>query len=115
MWSGKSFASISHFNPRSHEGSDSVRFAKGLDGFLFQSTLPRGERHVSRYLLLRIYSDFNPRSHEGSDDGDVCSGRKSVEFQSTLPRGERHVSRYLLLRIYSDFNPRSHEGSDRFL
>ena len=56
--------------------------------FLFQSTLPRGER--------RAYPDrshmpqnFNPRSHEGSDGHGTAS-----------------------LRRQHNFNPRSHEGSD---
>ena len=76
-----------HFNPRSHEGSDhisapSISFHKisihaptrgatcsdcpMVIRQLFQSTLPRGERHgLLRSLPLLGY--FNPRSHEGSD------------------------------------------------
>ena len=79
----------SHFNPRSHEGSDSWLFfslevifyisihapTRGAtvalrDDFiaaLFQSTLPRGERHNS-----------------------VVTANLIQIFQSTLPRGERH-------------------------
>ena len=35
--------------------------------FSFQSTLPRGERHLFiDFFVMRF--DFNPRSHEGSDD-----------------------------------------------
>ena len=77
-----------NFNPRSREGSDKYHHilflyilhisihapAKGAtsgsyrDGSIaiFQSTLPRRERHliVVTYLLL---ANFNPRSREGSD------------------------------------------------
>ena len=34
--------------------------------YKFQSTLPRGERHM-KYIKEKTYKDFNPRSHEGSD------------------------------------------------
>jgi len=34
---------------------------------VFQSTLPRGERHDSKEMATLI-SDFNPRSQGGSDD-----------------------------------------------
>ena len=54
----------------------------------FQSTLPRGERHVVGIPLKDIW-DFNPRSHEGSDSSDSKSFHSSIYF-----------------------NPRSHEGSD---
>ena len=59
--------------------------------FEFQSTLPRGERHVGGGKMFTI-NDFNPRSHEGSDGGT-----------------ERGKSRKY------NFNPRSHEGSDMIL
>ena len=54
------------FNPRSREGSDGD-IANYLHGIkIFQSTLPRRERHSqpfpSSYILY-----FNPRSREGSD------------------------------------------------
>ena len=56
-----------NFNPRSHGGSDikakqSLSFVKQ-----FQSTLPRGERHVPCCGgKSSLY--FNPRSHGGSDN-----------------------------------------------
>ena len=77
-----------YFNPRSHEGSDDFHcvpkyrrchisihaptrgatipdfFANSIN--VFQSTLPRGERHKRGYNR-RIIQYFNPRSHEGSD------------------------------------------------
>ena len=60
-------STISHFNPRAHEGHDvvviPVRFT-----ILFQSTCPRGARltHPETAVLL---TDFNPRAHEGHDVG----------------------------------------------
>ena len=99
----------SHFNPRSHEGSDGsldlyynyllisihapTRGATyyrchHLQPSQFQSTLPRGERQ-RRFLKFP------------SEQG----------FQSTLPRGERQSYIPTKKRV-DDFNPRSHEGSD---
>ena len=80
-----------------------------IPSFIFQSTLPRGERPLINFNQL-VDLDFNPRSHEGSDDiyrlnpqmliisihaptrgaTYICFHYKIyVEFQSTLPRGER--------------------------
>ena len=77
---------------------------------LFQSTLPRGERHAHQRPAGTAYN-FNPRSHEGSDG--LCSPifTEYLKFQSTLPRGERPTCP-VLLPDNVNFNPRSHEGSD---
>ena len=77
-----------YFNPRSHEGSDGsldlyynyllisihaptrgATFTRIVHYFhyLFQSTLPRGERPHTTHSVDGIW-DFNPRSHEGSDE-----------------------------------------------
>ena len=79
------------------------------DMTLFQSTLPREERHC---LIVKtsLYSYFNPRSHERSDlkrckymrykiisihaptrgaTVPASASHSSVVFQSTLPREER--------------------------
>ncbi len=58
---------------------------------LFQSTLPRGERHKRQSLISR-HRNFNPRSREGSDGGVGLAGITTTK----------------------DFNPRSREGSDLF-
>ena len=55
---------------------------------MFQSTLPRGERHLHNY-------------------SQRCQGW----FQSTLPRGER-PKRMKCCMAYLSFNPRSRVGSD---
>ena len=124
--------SIFHFNPRSREGSDRRKPA-GVTGCkisihapargatflhmvvvfllqIFQSTLPRGERHallrqVTSYVVISIHApargathknlcimrliDFNPRSREGSDSEYKTGFLEVNPFQSTLPRGER--------------------------
>ena len=56
-----------YFNPRSREGSDGRLPDLHPTDKLFQSTLPRRERHG--FLLLRYAAsgNFNPRSREGSD------------------------------------------------
>ena len=99
---------------------------------VFQSTLPRGERH-KRPLFFVCEANFNPRSHEGSDQtlsSVRCSPQISIHaptrgatdniideqrdelFQSTLPRGERRMGALTSIKAISYFNPRSHEGSD---
>ena len=57
---------ISDFNPRSHGGSDSLLLYKDARCDIFQSTLPRGERHILTHVIPSLM-DFNPRSHGGSD------------------------------------------------
>ena len=82
---------INYFNLHSHEGSDtSVSNGSIVDG-LFQSTLPRRERHLSQY------------------DSEI-----DKSFQSTLPRRERQVW-FFTSTSYCYFNPHSHEGSDSLL
>ena len=55
------------FNPRSHEGSDPYREGADFIIGVFQSTLPRRERHSLATQHRQITLCFNPRSHEGSD------------------------------------------------
>ena len=77
-----------HFNPRSREGSDFCFCHVLYLHFLFQSTLPRGERRGIQDIHKNPIN-FNPRSREGSDNGksfDNCGCH--------------------------NFNPRSREGSD---
>ena len=81
-------ASCHRFNPRSHTGSDLMPLPRRLRSFLFQSTLPHGERlYIERCTAPA--PGFNPRSHTGSDS-------KSI----TLRTGK------------CSFNPRSYTGSD---
>ena len=99
---------------------------------VFQSTLPRRERHgctsPSSHVCnfnprSREGSDrqreehragsghFNPRSREGSDESSSSSRLSPASFQSTLPRRERPCPAVVTVwQAY--FNPRSREGSD---
>ena len=121
------------FNPRSRVGSDCallsvcpkslyvsihapawgatpVRTLCRRTTLLFQSTLPRGERHQ----LPRIAhwsKSFNPRSRVGSDWRRTGSWSNRMQFQSTLPRGERQIVKGPPA-AFGGFNPRSRVGSD---
>ena len=81
--------SAQYFNPRSHEGSDTRICSPVALPWLFQSTLPRGERPY--FVFLRYPLEL---------------------FQSTLPRGERRRIASAPASPPANFNPRSHEGSD---
>ncbi len=103
-----------YFNPRSREGSDSFPLifrishpisihapARGatthqqigkISVFIFQSTLPRGERPTWTLPAQSFRAYFNPRSREGSDSLAASIFSTCSLFQSTLPRGERHTS-----------------------
>ena len=101
-----------YFNPRSHKGSDPVAWMPLPVPYIFQSTLPQGER-LPFLRLEGSQTNFNPRSHKGSDDMSYNLCKYSWTFQSTLPQGERQLySAYILSNILY-FNPRSHKGSDR--
>ena len=80
---------IISFNPRSREGSDAAVPVGHDERVVFQSTLPRGERHgmewpqktsnvsihapargaTSAKIGASASTGFNPRSREGSDSG----------------------------------------------
>ena len=98
-----------NFNPRSHERSDINDLVNSIHTLIFQSTLPREERHVDPVITTTI-CHFNPRSHERSDRQGAIEGKGNIisihaptrgatltscvpslypKFQSTLPREER--------------------------
>ena len=124
---------MSNFNPRSREGSDGQSRFSCIFPMIFQSTLPRRERHKVRPIFTifdlisihapakgatlegwgnRLYAlNFNPRSREGSDDPIGDKEVEGILFQSTLPRRERPETPRPALPP-AHFNPRSREGSD---
>ena len=101
-----------YFNPRSHEGSDFCAFCNSVMPFLFQSTLPRGERH-SGEISEGNQSDFNPRSHEGSDNF-YCPVHpiQCISIHAPTRGATTWNDQRAQCRRY--FNPRSHEGSDKW-
>ena len=103
---------IRDFNPRSHEGSDQ-KVCCSMAKFLFQSSLPRGERQRRRNTTASsaVISILAPT--RGATNINLCTIYKLI-FQSSLPRGERRSNGSICLTD-TDFNPRSHEGSDQYL
>ena len=83
-----SIISIHNFNPRSHKGSDQVFRLCMMEWYLFQSTLPQGERHpIPAYHLLRISISIHAPTRGATIAGSTIYYKNG--FQSTLPQGER--------------------------
>ena len=122
-----------YFNPRSHEGSDEPSKLQLMLHLLFQSALPRGERHIRRSsgLLIRY---FNPRSHEGSDKFllymllfypiSIRAPTRGATMERLTYVTEKGISiraptrgatlfHHYICKQQQYFNPRSHEGSDK--
>ncbi len=99
------------FNPRSREGSDPDLCAQFLNTSLFQSTLPRRERHRGWrcWIFYRQFQSTLPRRERLFNR---VVGDQWESFQSTLPRRERHKRRADYAYLRKNFNPRSREGSD---
>mgnify|MGYP001014527598 CR=1 FL=1 len=78
---------------------------------LFQSTLPREERHYGKrgITVCEEFQSTLPRE-ERQNFKYACS--ITHLFQSTLPREERQWSA-IRRKLFVDFNPRSHERSDK--
>ena len=79
---------ITDFNPRSHEGSDCGKGLQRSTTLLFQSTLPRGERHalVTLTMMENLFQSTLPRGERRQQPPRF---HRLLPFQSTLPRGER--------------------------
>ena len=79
-----------HFNPRSREGSDFTVSGFLKKSILFQSTLPRRERHIQPtfYSVAHGFQSTLPR-RERRTSTYACAD--TLKFQSTLPRRERLV------------------------
>ena len=60
--------------------------------YLFQSTLPRRERHGLFRHASFDFLYFNPRSRGGSDLLRLTNYLTIASFQSTLPRRERQTA-----------------------
>ena len=79
--------------------------------YIFQSTLPRGERRVLLQVSMTI-QEFQSTLPRGERRLHDRTNERMHRFQSTLPRGERHHPDEPP-KCHFHFNPRSHEGSDR--
>ena len=80
---------------------------------VFQSTLPRGERH-RRHTIVDIVVRFNPRSHVGSDN--LLSGNNHL-FDVSIHAPTWGATQCPLRhkRPNRSFNPRSRVGSDVYV
>jgi len=76
------------FNPRARVGRDVKSEKKAAAAREFQSTRPRGARHIERAKRAGLigFQSTRPRGARHADVGGV--NFKSV-FQSTRPRGAR--------------------------
>ena len=78
--------------------------------YVFQSTLPREERHIIP-INGAFVSYFNPRSHERSDKTSCHLQKFSVISIHAPTRGATDTP-YSFSAPFTNFNPRSHERSD---
>ena len=77
----------------------------------FQSTVPRGERHVLQ--IAHVSTDtFQSTFPRGERLLPSFFTILPILFQSTFPRGERPATLSCYRRMWESFNPRSHEGND---
>ena len=100
-------AGISYFNPRTHVGCDVQMLVDHRERKQFQSTHPRGVRHVAYYRVLDmfVFQSTHPRGVR-QFLRDVMNGIQ--EFQSTHPRGVRHPVIYnaIALGKFQSTHPR---------
>ena len=121
------------FNPRSRKGSDALKYLRGFNRWLFQSTLPQGERRIDPFCIvlgsvISIHAPargatvprqpmslgntyFNPRSRKGSDIALLTEPKYRFYFNPRSRKGSDLLERDAL-NGKSDFNPRSRKGSD---
>ena len=124
-----------NFNPRSREGSDGKTCFATRASRIFQSTLPRGERHHSRQDIERdnYISIHAPARGATSQKGCLSSGlRISIHAPArgatvddycqecgnfiSIHAPARGATRIIIGKTscFKYFNPRSREGSDVF-
>ena len=100
------------FNPRARVGRDGYSCWWPQSSTLFQSTRPRGARHVFIYLLYRPSSRFNPRARVGRDAHRSCLRSATDVFQSTRPRGARRWRFRITARV-AEFQSTRPRGARR--
>ena len=119
------------FNPRAHVGRDlllqltnkgtSVSIHAPTWGatsngfaydrfFQFQSTRPRGARHII-FKLLRMSKKFQSTRPRGARQCSMLRTPHDARFQSTRPRGARQDT-HQSSEAHDCFNPRAHVGRD---
>ena len=123
-----------HFNPRSHEGSDTIWAAASPEGGYFNPRSHEGSDTIKdikeKFISISIHAPTRGATTSAVAttlhqrfQSTLPRGERLILtlttlimriFQSTLPRGERLHIRFFILNL-ANFNPRSHEGSDLFV
>ena len=99
------------FNPRSHEGNDSLLFISLSLQVVFQSTFPRGERlrgSAAHLLFDKFQSTFPRGERPNANISDTFYPTVSIHVPT---RGTTGISSIRISQKFC-FNPRSHEGND---
>ena len=123
---------IWHFNPHSHEGSDTTAQEAQKTQRISIHTPMKGVTTVPQlfgnFYFISIHTpmkgvtifkvgkkigvkDFNPHSHEGSDSQEYERLTKMGNFNPHSHEGSDWADNYNNTPTL-DFNPHSHEGSD---
>jgi len=89
------------FNPRSRTGSDTLLFQSVILYFLFQSTLPHGERLLMPIIISPRLLCFNPRSRTGSDGISVKDAKARLVSIHAPARGATadHTRKFCGFRV----------------
>ena len=100
-----------YFNPRSREGSDSEADYTQNEDYVFQSTLPRRERHARSLIpcLHHLISIHAPA--KGATGQQRLSAPETCISIHAPAKGATYQHRSLPT-LQGNFNPRSREGSD---
>ena len=89
-----------NFNPRSREGSDVEIKACDYAHAIFQSALPRGERHGASVEYKPTMTTISIRAPARGATYNLRYIYFSRIFQSALPRGERRVDTNLAFHMF---------------
>ena len=102
----------SRFNPRTRVGCDVMAVLLFVIYFLFQSTHPRGVRHVTDKSLVDQWYEFQSTHPRGVRRHRPHIRWPPCGFQSTHPRGVRRPGSGPPSRRAPSFNPRTRVGCD---
>ena len=108
---GEVLGASCRFNSRSRMGSDCVALYGVSVSFLFQFTLPHGERQPSPTNSSPT-AKFQFTLPHGERPTASPSPTRSARFQFTLPHGERPAAGRAAKGVPASFNSRSRMGSD---
>ena len=101
---------FTYFNPRSREGSDDAgTYTPDANVISIHAPAKGATLHMGKKMSYRIFQSTLPRRERLISRRRLCV---PILFQSTLPRRERHKQIFHKCQV-PYFNPRSREGSDR--